>query len=451
MESAKMAQLASMAAEYRRQLSKVDRKLQKAKLFADEPRKDKSQPRKPSPSPISSKKPRKKKKAKVSKTIEGPGRPERRSQTPTRPLPSKSSGLKKSLMTQGLDKDEKSKWKAEYLPLIQNYLIETYSPYEKMICELKTQLSLIESDAKNLDDQAVFIKTSVDSLGPGLGIKPPSLEVRVPTFGVPQSHERLDGASNQHQTMAEIEILEAKNAQLNQRLVELKGKSRTSEGHRLMPDRIQDDEDAGQDEVDQLRAQAAHYDTLLANTTEELRLREELHQEQELVKGLAGHLQNCEDERKRLYSKLEDLKRSLSQFHDDKSQDGDQREVNQREATMKLENLKQMNVELATQGRDLHERIKMLNKIESDLQEYHEGFCQQVNNPAQTDTQNLYTIYLSFLVEGYKHFLQQLIETEIRNQSDLLGTSIDHEPNSQYGNSGQPSNEPFSHFLYQPQ
>jgi hypothetical protein len=449
MESAKLRRLDALAEEHRRQLLKVDRGLQRARLVVLEP---KSKPhRKASKSPISAKKTSKIKKAKASKTMVSFGKQDVINRSPGMIKGRKKSDVGRSKTKIDDNDDEKEKWRAEFLPLIQQHLIETYAPYESTIANLKKQISLVESETQAHLLGVQLIKTSVDSIGQTSEGALYGSERRAYTFGAPNSFQKNDDSTQSESLNLEIALLERKNQSIQAKLNQILSQQHDYNELIQEEERNINDFDYKQGNIEELRTELAILSSKVSEPIEETRLRAELKVEQELVKNLAVQLQLGESERTRLYSTLDELRiASALNTQSPQRRNEDSQTGRGQILQHKIEVLKKMNTDLAMRGRDLEERIVMLESIERNLQEYHDEFCNQVNQ-SQHGSQNLYKEYLYFLVDSYKHFLQQLLLEESKELSSTLGQfNPNNDDQGEYEEIKPPSN-PYIRLLNRPQ
>lgn len=446
METGKLTELGALAAEYRRQLQRVDRGLQKAKLAVAKSKPRKSPARKLSNSPKPSRKPKRTKKVKAVNTVptfssaEGQTRPQLT-------VPSKKAGKsRKPKPKKETIVDEKARWRDEYKPVIEQHLIETYAPYEATIANLKQQLAALEDHLVRSPQTAAFANSSVNSLQRSSQLVGAPQGSRMHTFGEPVSEDLKEQTSMQRNEHG-LHILEARNNQLKAMITQFKAVTDQNQGTEEHSDTLEDE----QREIEVLRSEVEALESRIATIEQDSAARVELAREQELVKMLAVDLQAGENERIRLYSALDQLKRSINNStYPSKPVVNDQRSAKKSETLRKIEELKQTNRDLAIRGRDYEEKVSMLNLIERNLQEYHDEFCYQINDPEKA-SQGMYNDYLKFLVDGYKQFLQQLLVEESNSLHiyEISKTSTKEPSKSQEANAN--SSDPYLRLLNKPQ
>lgn len=413
MEGAKARQLEQLAFAYRRQLLRVDRDLQRAKLASLA---SPERPQRPSKSPKRNKLAAKTKKSKNSKTMMALEAPAKTDKNLSKVKDRKKSFPARSRPVEADPEKEKDQWRQEYMPLVAEYLRQTYAPYEAEIEKLKKAILVAEAELEARSQGKAIVKTSVDdgtfsealTQHQSLGRLPEDQRVRLPFSGV-QGNQGIPGS--EEKDWLEVGKWREKRAEYEE----------PQEFRKVEPENDQfgvsevhfSELDFDQREVEDLRDQVTTLELLLGDRTEEDNLRTELQNEEQLVKDLAVELQLREQERKSLYSELDKLKQGPGQDLITPTLSIDEvKAERRRNIEKKIEELKLANTELAMLGRDFEDRNYMLEEIESNLQEYHDEFCKQINDPEKSSPK-LYNDYLQFLVDGYKHFLQQLINEEI--------------------------------------
>jgi hypothetical protein len=266
------------------------------------------------------------------------------------------------------------------------------------------------------------------------------------TFGEPVSEDLKEQTSMQRNEHG-LHILEARNNQLKAMITQFKAVTDQNQGTEEHSDTLEDE----QREIEVLRSEVESLESRIATIEQDSSARVELAREQELVKMLAVDLQAGEKERSRLYSALDQLKRSINNStYPSKPVVNDQRSAKKSETLRKIEELKQTNRDLAIRGRDYEEKVSMLNLIERNLQEYHDEFCYQINDPEKA-SQGMYHDYLKFLVDGYKQFLQQLLVEESNSLHiyEISKTSSNEPSKSREANAN--SSDPYLRLLNKPQ